>query len=61
MNSPLGVGVGIIPLFPGIVLSAILGGVVLWFDFAVAIGLLIIAATLLSMIDRLIRREKLLP
>lgn len=61
MNSPLGVGVGIIPLFPGIVLSAIIGGIVLWFDFAIAIGLLIIAASLLFIIDRLIRREKLLP
>ncbi len=61
VNSPLGVGVGIIPLFPGLVLGALLGGMILWLDLAVAMGLLVLTVALLSAVDRLIRREKLLP
>jgi hypothetical protein len=61
MNSPLGVGVGIIPVFPSLVLGAILGSAALWFDVVIALAVLVVAILLLLSLDRLIMREKLLP
>jgi len=61
MNSPLGIGAGIVPVFPGLIFGAFLGQAVLWLDLAIAVAVLVLAVALLLSLDRLIMREKLLP
>jgi hypothetical protein len=61
MNSPIGISIGVIVLLPEFLLVAVLGTLVLWVELAVAIGISVAAALLLLSIDRIIRREKLLP
>ena len=61
MNSPLGISIGAFLLIPELLLGALLGGVVLWLDVAIAVVILVAAVTLLLSLDRLIMREKRLP
>ena len=61
MNSPLGVAVGLIPVFPGLVLGAVLGSSFFYVEGLIAIAIFAIAAALLLSLDRLVSREKLLP
>jgi hypothetical protein len=61
MNSPLGMTVGVFVVFPEFLTIAALGGIVLWIDGAIALGILGAAMLLLLSLDRLISREKLLP
>ena len=61
MNSPLGIGIGVFIMLPEMVLFSVLGTAVIWLDIAVAAVVLATAVTLLAFLDRLIRREKLLP
>lgn len=61
MNSPLGISIGIFFLLPELILGAALGSVILWLDLAIAVALLVTALALLSSLDKLILREKLLP
>ena len=61
MNSPLGVGVGIIPVFPGLILGALVGPLVFWLEGAIALIILAVAVALLLSLDRFVSREKFLP
>jgi hypothetical protein len=61
MNSPLGIGVGVFLLLPELVLLAAVGSIILWVDLGIAIVVLVAAVALLASLDRLIKREKLLP
>ena len=61
MNSPLGISIGIFSLLPELMLFAVLGTAILWLDLFIAVAVSVVALGLLLSLDRLIRREKLLP
>ncbi len=61
MNSPLGISIGVLIVFPELVLFSALGTNVIWFDVAVALAVFVVSILLLLSVDRLIKREKLLP
>lgn len=61
MNSPIGISVGILIVFPELALFAALGTEVIWLDVAVALLIFGASFLLLLSLDRLIKREKLLP
>ena len=61
MNSPLGIGVGVVAIIPEMLLGAVLGAYSLLFDAIVGAAVLVVALGMLFSIDRLISREKLLP
>lgn len=61
MNSPLGVGVGMVPVLPGLVLGALVGPSIFWLEGGLALIILVVAVALLLSLDRLVSREKFLP
>lgn len=61
MNSPLGISLGIFAVLPELFVGFVLGSTVVWLDLAVAMALLATSLGLLASLDRLIKREKLLP
>ena len=60
-NQPLGVIIGIIPVFPALILPLIFPSYALVIDAAIASVTLLISIALLLSVDRIILREKLLP
>ncbi len=60
-NQPLGVVVGVIPMFPSLLLPIVFPLYAVYIDLAVAASVAIAALTLLFSVSRLIQREKLLP
>jgi hypothetical protein len=60
-NQPLGVIIGIIPVFPALILPLVFPSYALVIDIAIAAVTLLVSTALLLSIDRLILREKLLP
>ena len=60
-NQPLGVIVGVIPMFPALILPLIFPTFAIGVDLTIAAITLIASLALLLSIGRLIRREKLLP
>lgn len=61
MNSPVGISIGILLLMPELLLTALLGAETVWLDLAFGLAIFVVAAFLLTSIDRIIVREKLLP
>ena len=61
MNSPLGITIGVLFLIPEFLLISLLGPRIVWIEGIVALGLLVVVSSLLFSLDRLIKREKLLP
>lgn len=61
MNSPVGITIGVFLLIPEVFLLVLLGSEAVWVDGAVALVLILVALGLISSLDRLIQREKLLP
>ncbi len=61
MNSPVGISIGIFLLLPELLLTAVLGPEIIWLDLALGLGILGASAFLLTSVDRIIVREKLLP
>ena len=61
MNSPLGITIGILVVLPEFFLVAVVRESIVWVDAAVAAAILAVSLALLSLLDRLVRREKLLP
>ncbi|MDV3244344.1 MAG: hypothetical protein LYZ66_04120 [Nitrososphaerales archaeon] len=61
MNSPVGITIGIVIVMPELLLQFVLGAAIVWLDLAIALAVLVTAAVLLSSVDKLIMREKLLP
>lgn len=60
-NQPLGVIIGIIPIFPALILPLIFPHYAIIIDLTIAAITLLISLTFLLSISKLIRREKLLP
>ena len=60
-NQPLGVIIGIIPMFPALILPLIFPHYAIIIDLTIAAITLLISLTFLLSISKLIRREKLLP
>ena len=60
-NQPLGVVIGIIPMFPALVLPLVFPSQAIVIDLLIAAATLLVSITLLLSIKRLILREKLLP
>jgi hypothetical protein len=60
-NQPLGVLIGIIPIFPALILPIVFPTYAIIFDLAIAAIILLGSLALLLSTGRLIRREKLLP
>ena len=60
-NQPLGVIIGIIPVFPALILPLVLPSYALVIDIAIAAVTLLVSTALLLSVDRIILREKLLP
>jgi hypothetical protein len=60
-NQPLGVIIGIIPMFPALILPLMFPSHAIVVDISIASITLLISLTLLLSINRLILREKLLP
>lgn len=60
-NQPLGVIVGIIPMFPALILPLLFPTYAIIIDLTIAVITLFFSIALLLSADRLIRREKLLP
>lgn len=60
-NQPLGVIIGIIPVFPALILPLVFPSYALVIDILIAAVTLLVSIALLLSIDRLILREKLLP
>jgi hypothetical protein len=60
-NQPLGVIIGIIPVFPALILPLVFPSYALVIDISIAAVTLLVSIALLLSIDRLILREKLLP
>ncbi len=60
-NQPLGVIVGIIPMFPALVLPLVFPSHAIVIDISIAVVTLLVSLALLLSISRLILREKLLP
>jgi hypothetical protein len=61
MNSPLGITIGVLFLLPEFLLLAVVGTAVVWVDVATAVAIFAVAVFLMLSLDRLIKREKLLP
>ena len=61
MNSPVGITIGVLFLLPEFLLIALLGTLVIWLEFGVAVAIFGAAAFFMLTLDRIIRREKLLP
>lgn len=61
MNSPVGITIGILLVIPEFFLIALVGAAILWVDTAAALGILATSLVLLLSLDRLVKREKLLP
>jgi len=61
MNSPVGITIGVLLVIPEFFLIALVGAAILWVDSAVALGILATSMVLLLSLDRLVKREKLLP
>lgn len=61
MNSPFGISLGVFFIMPEFVLLAVLGPLIVWIEGAITLGLLGTAGVLMLPIDKLIRRERLLP
>jgi hypothetical protein len=61
MNSPLGITIGVLFLIPQFFLISLLGPRIVWVEGFIALCLLVTAFVLLLSLDRLIKREKLLP
>jgi hypothetical protein len=60
-NQPLGVIIGIIPMFPALVLPLVFPSRAIVIDISIAVVTLLVSLALLLSISRLILREKLLP
>jgi hypothetical protein len=60
-NSPLGVTIGIIPVFPSLILPLVFPSYALIIDILIAVVILFVSVGLLLSIGKLIMREKLLP
>jgi len=60
-NQPLGIIIGIIPVFPALILPLAFPSYALIIDTAIAAATLLISIAILFSVDRLILREKLLP
>jgi hypothetical protein len=60
-NQPLGVIIGIIPMFPALILPLVFPSHAIVIDVSIAIVTLLVSLALLLSISRLILREKLLP
>jgi hypothetical protein len=60
-NQPLGVIVGVIPMFPTLLLPLVFPAYAIVVDLLIAVIILIASLTLLFSVGRLILREKLLP
>lgn len=60
-NQPLGVVIGIIPMFPALILPIVFPAYAIIFDLTIAAIILLASSALLLSTGRLIRREKLLP
>ena len=61
MNSPAGITLGVVFLIPEFLLLSVLGPTIVWVEGFVAVGLLVAAIVLLLSLEKLIKREKLLP
>jgi hypothetical protein len=60
-NQPLGVIVGVVPMFPALILPLVFPTYAIVVDLSIAAVTLLASLALLLSIGRLIRREKLLP
>ena len=60
-NQPLGIIIGIIPMFPTMILPLVFPSYAIVIDFSIAAVTLLVSFVLLLSIGRLIQREKLLP
>ena len=60
-NQPLGVIVGIIPMFPALILPLMFPTYALAIDVSIAVVTLLVSLALLLSVSRLVLREKLLP
>jgi hypothetical protein len=60
-NQPLGVIIGIIPMFPALILPLVFPSHAIVIDISIAVVTLLVSLALLLSISRLILREKLLP
>jgi hypothetical protein len=60
-NQPLGIIIGIIPMFPALILPFVFPSYAIVIDISIAVVTLLVSLTLLLSISRLILREKLLP
>jgi hypothetical protein len=60
-NQPLGVIIGIIPMFPALILPIVFPSHAIVIDISIAVVTLLVSLVLLISISRLILREKLLP
>jgi hypothetical protein len=60
-NQPLGVVIGIIPMFPSLILPFIFPAYALFIDIAIATIIMLISLAVLFSINRLILRERFLP
>ncbi len=61
MNSPIGISIGVVLLIPEFLLLSVLETAIVWVEGAVAVALLVASLLLLFSLERLIKREKLLP
>lgn len=61
MNSPVGISIGVFLLMPEVFLLVLLGREVIWVEGLIAGILIAVAFALIFSLDRLIKREKLLP
>ncbi len=61
MNSPLGISIGVVLVLPEFLLATLLGTAILWLDLGIFVAVSVTAIVLLFSLDRLIRREKMLP
>jgi len=60
-NQPLGIIIGIIPMFPALILPLIFPSNAIFIDISIAVVTLLVSLVLLLSMKRLILREKLLP
>jgi hypothetical protein len=60
-NQPLGVVIGIIPMFPALILPLVFPSHAIEIDLLIAAATLLVSLALLLSTKRLILREKLLP
>ncbi len=60
-NSPFGITIGIIPVFPALILPIVFPAYALIIDISIAVAIILVSLGLLLSIGKLILREKLLP